>query len=74
MKEYNIQIIGELVDEILAELRPVSIPLTRKQAAAYCNVDGHTIDNWDKVGKIKKVKRGSLVGYLVADLDKYKKA
>ena len=71
--KHDIQTVGELVEEVLAELKPLSVPLTRKQAAYICGVDPHTIDHWCAKGLLKKKTRGGLSGYMQADLVKLKK-
>lgn len=69
----DIRMIGDIVAEVLADVKPIDIPLTRQQAAFYLDVSLTTIDNYRKKGMIKMVTRGCLVGYLKKDLDRIRK-
>lgn len=70
---HDIQSVGELLEQVLEELMPDDIPLTRKQAAYLCGVDPHTIDHWAAAGKIHKRTRGGLTGYMRSELKKVSK-
>lgn len=58
---------------ILGYIKPITIPLTATQAAAYLNVSRSTISNYKRKGLLKPVVRHGLSGYLISDLDKLKK-
>ena len=72
----EIRHIGEVCQQLFTEWRDESvrnrmqddIPLTTQQAAVYCGVTPHTINNWAKAGKLRKVHRHGLTGYGIEQL------
>lgn len=67
------QHISEVIAEVLAQIKPFDIPLTRQQAAVYLGVCPHTIDNYRAQGRLKLVSNKGLTGYFKEDLDKLRK-
>lgn len=68
----DFQKIGELMDQILAELKTEDIPLTRNQAAVFLDVSPKTIDHYKQKGLLKQIVKYNLVGYSKADLMRIK--
>lgn len=65
--------IGEAMLAALQELEmKLDMPMTRQQAAVYLGVSKSTINNYVKRGLKPTVKHG-IVGYLAADLEKFRK-
>lgn len=66
------------IENLLQSLKPALMKIvehgeylmTMKEAARYLGVGIGTLRTWTKEGRIKRYRRGRMVGYLKSELDK----